>query len=213
VEAVQDPITICVTASPKFAAHVAAGNVPDVLVPAGMIPASSPLGALVADLDRYREPSMPGGKRICPRLEQARVDDTVLIGMTTTPADAPELADTWRSLVRSFPTAQRCVGGDPHLVSLVLVVPFADPVAGSALVDEAHALVKPFAISHGTLPGEFGRELSGAGTRFPHVETRRSIAAEYIVVRALLVGADAKYINTPEAVAAYAALLKLADAG
>jgi hypothetical protein len=213
MEAVEDPITMCITASSALAAAVGAGDLLDVLVPASTLPPASFAGRVVADFDRYIKPDMPGGMRICPRLLAARAADVVLVGVTPTPRKASELADTWRGLIRMFPKVEQACGTDGALASLVLVVPFVDPVKGSKLVEAAHRMVKTSAIENGTLPGEFGRDLRGFGTRFGHVETRRSTSAEYIVVRRLLEGADLKYMDTPEALEAYQGRVEARDAG
>lgn len=79
-----------------------------------------------------------------------------------------------------------------RLTSVVVVVPFADPASGSAIVEATHRRIKSAALERGLLPGEFGRALAGPGSRFTDIATRKSEVCEYLALRRLL-RADRKY--------------------
>jgi hypothetical protein len=81
-----------------------------------------------------------------------------------------------------------------RLTSIIIVVPFADPASGSAIVEATHRAIKSAALDRGLLPGEFGRTLTGPGSRYTHIATRKSEIGEYIALRRLL-RQDRKYCD------------------
>jgi len=198
------PLTVCITADPAVARAVGFGELTNTLVPASAIPVDAPMRYLIWDYSRFGIRDMPGEHVICQFVPKAEEADVIFVGSMPSPDGVDDLVEKMRAAIGVFPNVQRANGEDGQLTSLVVGVPFDDPVSGSRMIEAAHHLVKPEAVAHGTMVGEFGRELSGPGTRFEHIETRRSMYQEFFVVRALLVGPDSKYMTGhPAAQAAY----------
>ena len=164
------------------------------LIPAGAVVRGSLLSTFVDEVARWGSPVPPEGRRVCPTVPAALKADTVLIGSSEPTTDPDELVGWMTELIELFPMVEQAFGDDGQLVSLVVRVPFDDGLVGSKVVEVAHHAMKSEALDNGLLPGEFGRELRGGGTRFVDIETRRSAVGETLVLRKL-VPADRKYVR------------------
>ncbi len=184
--------SILLATSDAVADRVSSGE-PGMLIPAGAVVKGSLLGAFVDEIARWGAAVPPAGRRVCPFVPAALNANAVLIGSSEPTEDTDELVSWVIELIELFPLVEEAFGEDGQLVSLVLRVPFDDGVVGSEIVETAHHNVESLALDHGLLPGEFGREIRGSGTRFVDIETRRSAVGETLVLRKLL-PADRKYV-------------------
>lgn len=189
--------SVVLAASDAVAERVSYGE-PGMFIPAGAVVGGSVLSAFVDEIARWGFQIPPEGRRICPVVPTALEANAVLIGSTEPTDDPDELVGWVTELIDLFPLVEQAFGEAGQLVSLVIRVPFDDGFVGSQVVETAHHAVKSAALDRGLLPGEFGRQIRGGGTRFIDTETRRSAVGETLVLRKLL-PADRKYVmDRPE---------------
>lgn len=182
-----------------------AGGAPYILAPADTMNPSSVLGQVVHEC-ATRWGATPDGEAvpICPHLHASLNKRAVWIGSVPPMPDPLALKKAFVPLLDLFGLLETVSG--TRLTSVVVVVPFAEPSSGSAIVEAAHREIKSLAMERGLLPGEFGRTLAGPGSRYAHIATRKSEVCEYLALRRLL-RQDRKYCeNEPKWLARYEAM-------
>jgi hypothetical protein len=184
------PWSVLLHASPIESARVSAG-VPYTLVSANGLRAASLLGRVVGECEHRWGSTPPGGHvPICPHIRASLQRRAVWVGCVEPMPDPASLSQAVLPILDLFDGLEAISG--KTLTSVVIVVPYVDPVAGSAIVESTQRAIKSAALQCALLPGEFGRKLDGPGSRYPDIATRKSEVGEYLAIRRVL-RQDRKY--------------------